>query len=186
MNPAPIPQGDIYAACREFVLSYALPALDPDKVIQGWQNRAVLPPESNDYAVISIVWDSQRGTALETFRADDPDPTQSGLITLKALFEVQAQVDICAENDTARQRARHLALAARSGLGVQFFNERGLSILYADDVRDLSFVGEARQFVRRYMTTLHLSAWTGIRAEYDYFDGVRVSRVENVDTQHKP
>jgi hypothetical protein len=46
----------------------------------------------------------------------------------------------------------------------------------------MSFVGDAKQFVRRYVTTLHLSLWTGLTAEFDYFNRVRLSRVEDAGT----
>ena len=46
-NPAPFAESAIYDACKAFVLAYALPALDPSNVIQGWQNRASLPPGTN-------------------------------------------------------------------------------------------------------------------------------------------
>ncbi|MDR2075641.1 MAG: hypothetical protein LBP61_01720 [Desulfovibrio sp.] len=183
-NPAPLPEAGIYKAVQSFVLAYALPALDPANVIQGWQNRASLPPGTNDYAVISVLFDLRHGSIVETFRADDPDPAIPGVLTLRGLIEVSVQVDFCAENDTARQRARRLALVTRSSVGVRFFNERGMSALYADDARDISFVGDANQFVRRWMTTLHLTLVEGVSVNLDYFDRAKISRIENVDVHH--
>ena len=184
-NPAPISEADIYAACKAFVATYALPALDAEHIIQGWQNRASLPPGSNDYAVVSILFDTQHGTAIETLAAlGDPEPTAPGVLTVKGLVEVQVQIDFCAEDDSARRRARRLAIVTRSSIGVQFFNDYRLSALYADDVRDLSFVGDAQQFVRRYATTLHLTYWSGVSADFDYFTQAEVSRLGDLSASH--
>lgn len=216
-NPVPLAEADIYEACKAFVLAYALPELPPDNVIQGWQNRASLPPGTNDYAVISVLFDTQHGTAVEsfaasdadrrsrigaarslhgshtlasadgckeTFRADDPDAARPGILTIQGLIEAHVQIDICSETDAARQRATRLATVTRSSIGVRFFTDRGLSALYAEDVRDLSFVGDAKQFVRRCSTTLHLSYWSGDSVELPYFTTVNVARLEDVDAHH--
>lgn len=175
---------DVYTAVKAFVQAYALPAMEPASVFQGWQNRAALPPGTNEYAVISILSDSCHGTRVETFTADDPNIEVPGNLTVKELIKVAVQVDICAESDVARQRARHLATMTRSSLGVQFFNAYGISALYADDVRELSFVDDARQFVRRYVTTLYLSYWSGVSLGIDYFSNAKLTRFENVDMHH--
>lgn len=183
-NPAPLNESSIYAACRQFVFQYALPSMLFDNIIQGWQNRASLPAGTNDYAVISILFDTQHGTTVEDFVAQNPDKTVPGILTLRGMIELQVQIDICAENDVARQRVRRLAVVARSSIGVQHFNNWRMSSLYADDVRDLSFVGDAKQFVRRYSTTLHLSINEGVTVEFPYFDTAKMSRVENVEVHH--
>jgi hypothetical protein len=186
LNPAPLYEADVYAACRAFVLAYALPAMQAQNVFQGWQNRAALPAGSEDYAVISIISASRRGTGLETFSAPDPDPAAPGILKIEALFKVAARIEFCAEGDRARRRAQRCAALARSGPGVGFFNGRGLSCLYADEVREHSFRGEAQQFVRRYATILHLSLWSGLSLEVPYFDKASLSRLEDVDVHHKP
>lgn len=185
-NQEPLDEAGIYAACKAFVLTYGLPALAPDNIIQGWQNRAALPAGTNEYAVVSILFDRQHGTTVETFAASESNTVPPGKVTASALVEVNVQIDFCSKNDTARTRTRRLALVARSSLGVQFFNDRGMSCLYADDARDISFVGDAQQFVRRWMTTLRLTLWEGVSADFDYFNRVAISRLENVDVHHPP
>ena len=159
INPTPIPQGDIFEATRQFVLTYALPALEPAHVFQGWRNRVSLPAKTNEYAVISILYNVTHGTATEIY-----DPEEEKL-NLASLAEIVVQVDFCSDGDNARQRAGLLAMVARTSVGVLFMNQFGLSILYADDARDLSFVGDANQFVRRYMTSLHLVGNTGLTVD---------------------
>lgn len=185
-NPAPLTEANIYEAVRQFINIYALPEIPVEHIIQGWQNRMSLPTGTNEFAVMSIIFDTQHGTTVETFEAQNPDKTVPGILTVKGLVELAVQVDICSETDVARQRARRLAVVTRSSIGVQHFNEWGLSALYAEDVRDLSFVGGEKQYVRRYMTTLHLSINEGVTVAFPYFDTAKTSRVENVDVHHKP
>ena len=183
-NPTPVAEGDIYAACRAFVLAYALPALAPEHVFQGWQNRAALPEGTEEYACMSVVTSARHGTTVEHFSAPDPDPAAPGLLDVTALTRVGVMVEFCSAGDAARLRAQRFAVVARSSVGVQFFNDYGLSCLYADDVREHCFKGDANQFVRRYSTVLHLSLWSGDRVEVPYFDSASMARVENVDVHH--
>lgn len=184
-NQRPVTEADVYEAVRQFILAYGLPGYPLANIYQGWQNRAALPTE-NEYAVMSILWMQQHGTAVEFFTAPDPDESVPGELTVKALTEIVVQVDFCSEDDTARQRADRLSVVTRSSLGVMHFSDFGLSSLYADNVRDLSFVGGEEQFVRRYTATLHLSTNNGVTADFDYFNKVQMERIENVDVHHPP
>jgi hypothetical protein len=185
-NPAPLDETSVYEAVRDFVRAFTFPSLEAANVIQGWQNRASLPPGTNDYAVISILFDLRHGTTVEDYAWNKAAPEEIGRLSVKALIELAVQVDFCADRDIARQRARRLATVTRSSIGVQFFNDRRMSALYADDARDISFVGDANQFVRRWMTTLHLTLTEGVSAQFDAFDKASMSRLENVDVHHKP
>lgn len=185
-NSAPLTEADIYEAVRQFVKMYALPEMPIEYIIQGWQNRMSLPAGTNEFAVITILFGTRHGTVVETFKAQDPDKTVLGTLTVVGLVELSVQVDICSETDFARQRAQRLAIVTRSSIGVQFFNDFEMSALYADDARDISFVGGEKQFVRRFMTTLHLSINEGVIVDFPYFDVVKMSRVEDVDAHHKP
>lgn len=177
---------DVYEAVRAFVSAYALPAIPGCRVFQGWQNRAALPAGTNDYAVISILFDKQHGTNVETFSAPDADKAVEGDLSMRGLVEISVQIDFCSEDDTARLRARRLAIVTRSPVGVQFFRAFGVSPLFSEDIRDLSFVGDASQFVRRYAVTLHLTVNEGVAVSLPYFDTAKASRVEDVAAHHKP
>lgn len=182
-NQQPVTEPLIYEAVRQFVLTYGLPAVALENIYQGWQNRAALP-FVNDFVVISILWTTQHGTAVEEFVAESLDKQDPGYLTYKALREIVVQVDFCSNDDTARQRAERAAIMARTPLGVTHFNDFGFSSCYSDDVRDLSFIGSEDQYIRRYMISLHLSSVNGVTADYDYFDTVAIERLENVDVHH--
>ena len=177
-------EAHIYAACKAFISTFTAPAINPKNIIQGWQNRMSLPPNTNEYAVMSIMFNKQHGTNIEAFDASDPDKTKPGILTVKGLVEVAVQIDYCSDSDDARGRAQRLAIVSRSSIGVQFFNDRGMSILYADDVQNSVFVDESEQYVKRYFTVLHLSVWDGISADFPYFDEAILSKVEDVNVHH--
>lgn len=183
-NVSPIEEPDVYAACKAFILTYALPALEEDNVIQGWQNRASLPPGTEEYAVVGVLSGTRRGTTLEEFDAPDPNPVSPGILTVKCLVDVKVQVDFCSASDDARLRAQRFAAVIRSSVGVEFFNAHGMSVLYAEDVNDHSFVGDAGQFVRQYSVIAHLVCWSGDRVELDWFNQAAMTRVEDVSVHH--
>lgn len=182
-NPEPLEEADVYAACRAFVLEYAQPALEPENVIRGWRNRDLLPAGNGDFAVISLVSSKQRGNTVETF-TPPPAAAGPGRLDLRGLMEIRALVDFCADSDLARLRAQRLVVAARSGLGVRFFNERGLSVLHAGKVVDKTWRDEGGQFQCRYSAALHLSCWSGLSLEADCFDSAILSRLENAEVHH--
>ena len=191
-NSRPLPAGDLYEAVRAFVGFAGLPALPPEHILQGWHNHASPPAGVNDYAVIGAAFSVQHGTPVEFFEAPDPDPSAPGVLTVAGLVETAVRVDFCAEDDTARQRAFRLAVATRSSLAADFLNQYGFSPLYADDPRDLSFVGDANQFIRRWTVTMRLcgsggadsGGGAGLTVEASFFDRAAVSRIENVDVHH--
>jgi hypothetical protein len=174
-HPVAIGEPAVYAAVVAFIKDYA----GIGHVYQGWQNRSALPAGTNVYAVVSLLLSIPLNTPIERMTDDDD------IYEVSRLNELQVQVDICGEDDSARQQAQMLHLAASSSIGIQFFNEHEMSVLYADDVRDISFVGDAQQFVRRYMLTLHLSAWNGFTVNYDGFNKAR-AHLEDVDMHHHP
>ena len=59
-NPAPLTEADIYEAVRQFINIYALPEMPVEHIIQGWQNRMSLPAGTNEFAVMSIIFDTQQ------------------------------------------------------------------------------------------------------------------------------
>lgn len=181
MNVISLTSADVYEAVRQFVhigaVSASAPNIPLNAIYQGWQNRSVLPANGNDYAVISIISETQKGTNASAQQDED--------LNIYGLFETSVQVDICADNDSSRQRATSLKMLTRSTIGANFLKSFGISALHAEDVRDLSFVGDAQQFVRRHMTTLHLSYVAKVSVEYDYFNQAKLERCEDVSVHHK-
>ena len=181
-NPRNLPEPDIYEAVYNFVLTYGLPVLAPENIFRGWQNRGALPAGTNEYAVISILNQTRVGTNVRTYVPTGDTGNQSE----KTCLRCQVQVDFCSDAYLSRRRAQALETITRSAAGVQFFNNYGLSSLYAEGIRDLSYVDESDQFVQRHMVLLHLSYWSGIEVEIEGFDTLQMERIENVDVHHPP
>lgn len=180
----PLSQPDVYAAMYDLARAFGLPDLLPSNIVRGWQNRNVLPPETNEYAVITVMQAQRRGTNVTHF-AFDPTTQNDGTLTTAELVQCAVQFDFCADNDTARQRAQSLELVSRSPLAADFLAPHGIAPLYAEDVRDLSFVDGSDQFVQRFTVTLHVSFWASMAASVGWFDHVNLY-VENVDVHHPP
>lgn len=195
LNPAAVSEPDVYKAVKAFIAQYGLPAMPPatpkipSRIYQGWVNRAALPPD-NEYAVMSIISHFRRGTNVETFDASQAAIDEDGVLTTSELILCDVQIDFCSDphtgRDFARRRAQSIETVARSSLGPQFFAQYDMGCLYATDARDLSFVGDAEQYVSRWMTTIRLSFVTAVSAELPWFDAVNLKRLENVDVHHKP
>lgn len=183
-NIQPLSQPDVYTAAYDFAQAFALPALPPENIIHGWQNRNHLPETTNEYAVITVLDTKRRGTNVQTFTFN-PATQEDGILVSSTLVICGVQCDFCANDDTARQRAQSLELVSRSPMATDFFAPYGISPLYAEDVRDLSFVDGSEQFVQRFTVALHLSFWASIAAGVGWFDRVNLY-TENIDVHHNP
>lgn len=192
-TPANITDADVYTAVFYFIERYGLPAMaaapETGRIFRGYTNRMVLPPD-NEYAVMTIVGHSRRGTNVETFDAESAAADEEGNAVLHELVVCDVQIDFYSEanspTDYARLRAQALETIARSPWGVNFFKEHGMSCLNADNARDLSAVTDSAQYVSRWSVTLHLSFVASISGKLPWFDAVSLGRLENVDVHHSP
>ena len=184
-NPRLVAGPDVNAAMHAFIGMYALPALPPEAIFAGYQNRVALPGGSNDFAVYNANSRVRYGTNVEEFiLGDDADVPDHTLVT--TLYRIPARIDLYSDTDAAFHRASALEVVSRSPAGVQFFQEHGLSLLYADAPQDTTVVMDAEQFVPRWSITVHLSCCVRVAIAMQGFDVVSLSRLENVDVHHKP
>lgn len=187
LNPVVGNTPEIYAAVRDFIVTYALPSYEPKNVIRGWQNVKYLPSKTNEYAVMSIITHLRRGTTVHSYSAKNAAPNEDGTSTLQELVFVSVQVDCCSGNDNdARKRAQLLEMVARSSVGTRFFEPYGIGCNWATYPRDLSFIDRSNQYVKRWETELELSYTVTLKVGYPGFDSVSLKRVENVDEHHEP
>jgi hypothetical protein len=174
------------AALYEFIAQFAAPVIDKSAIFYGNQNNIALP-ENNDYIVFSYLSSVRHGTNSERWEKTDGND----YLYLSNTIEVIVQIDCYAVttngNDgiNAMLRAQALETVARSTAGVQFFNDRGISLLYADDPRDATFVGDSDSYVRRSTLTIHLSFESQVRTSVDYFYDVKLD-LKNVDVSYPP
>lgn len=171
---------DILGAVFEFVAAHAAPKIDPDRIYRGWQNRMALPSDSQEFCIISITTSTRRGTVDTSWQIDNESGW--GRETIKSTQNVDVQIDFFGESDTARLQAQSIDALAGSRIGATFFRDRGLSCLYADQVRDMTFSSDDDQFLPRFMVTLHLCAEVDLDAEIDGFNTVHIDKIKDVDT----
>ena len=192
LTPAYVPAGpdatpDIYGAVYDFVERWAYPGLESPCIFRDASNDAARPAGSNEFAIISVLGSTRRGTTIERFNntnAPDENPEQ---IQLRTLYDCLVQIDLYSDDDEARRRAHTLETMARTSVGVNFFKKPyGIGCNYADDVRELSCTDESRRMVHRYMVTLHLTYWGGVDIGSAWFKDATLNRVEDVDAHHPP
>ena len=177
-NPVRVTWPDVIAAVQAFLHKYA--GVQLDHVICGNYNRAALP-NTDEIVLYYPLRYERHGTNIETFDAAAVEPGQDGSLKNSTLVEVVFQVDCySASGVNAMQRAQAVETIACSSGGVQFFNQYGISCLYATDIRDLTATMDAEQYVWRFMTELHLSFWSTVEQGLPWFEAVDVE-LKNVD-----
>lgn len=198
---------DVLGVVYDFIKTYACAgdgsapvAYTDDQIIRGVQN-ATVAPEVTDFAVITHAGTVRHGTTLEGW------PDMSGTSVDRELIEHIVQVDLySAEPYTAQEvtctRAQYLEMIARSARGVAFFEARGLSLLYADDLTQRASWDDTKNYTACYSTRLHISEIvTRTTTGDDYFTALNVQSIgahtpatrtatagvlwtENVDNNH--
>lgn len=178
---------NIVKAVYEFLSVFAVPEIKKENIFYGNQNNIALPAESNDYVIFSYISSVRHGTGFEEYDEKGLDDE----IYLSNTVEVLVQVDCYASTKNgedginAMLRAQALDTVARSSVGVQFFKDRGLSLLYADDPKDTTLVGDSDSYVKRSTLTLHLSMQSVVKATMGFFSAVNVD-LKNVDVSYPP
>ena len=79
----PLSQPDVYAALYNFVLAFGRPAgqgtsMPATSIVQAWQNRAHLPPDSNEYCVLTLRGTKRIGSNVRTFHVEPARLGDSG------------------------------------------------------------------------------------------------------------
>lgn len=160
-DPRPSAAPATFKALKAFVLAYGQPALAPDLVVQGWQNRVAMPT-GGEYAVITLVDSARRGTDRHELLHTTDDEGEPEIYRGRAYYETRAQVDFVSRGEEGRQRALSLVTAACSTFGYNFFKPFGLALEGAEGPRDLTGPDDGLQFARRFMVSLMLGHWAGV------------------------
>lgn len=177
-----VTQADILNALIGFCYQYSAPAL-PDEmhVVDGFGNNRTLPKDGNDFCIVTPITMSRSGTNIERWEEDGQE-----LLELQEYVNLDVQIDCYSTNGfDAMERAQTLETVARSEYGVNHFLESGIDCLYAEGIQNLSAVIDAKQYVSRWMLTLHLGYWKRVKLAQDFFNTAIVD-VVNVDSKFKP
>lgn len=176
------PSPDVNAAIQAFIALYALPALPPEAILAGYQNRISLPKGTNNFAVYNANSRERVGTNVEDFVAGNGEVPDHTLIS--TLYRIPVRIELYSDTDMAFSRAACLEMVSRSPAGVRFFQDRGLSLLYADPPKDTTVVMDGEEYVPRWSITVHLSCCVCVGIALQGFDAVEMSRVEDVTAHH--
>ncbi len=151
--------------------------VNPNHILKGDQLGS-LPPNSKTFVVNTVLNDVGHGMPIRKMVGDRWE--------MRELMEVNAQVDIYSEDsETARNLAQSLKTFVFSGEAVDFLRPYGFSVLYADNVRNLTAVGSDGIPLPRWTTTLKLSYWHLVGQPIESFNSVTVD-AQNVDVLYKP
>lgn len=166
---------------REFCLTFSTPPLkDLAHVIVGYTNNLTLPPDGNDFCVVTPISERRLHTTKET-DLDEKDSVQ-----LAEYLESVVQIDCYSTNrKDARTRCESYELVARSRYGVEHFKKYNVDCQHADICRNTTAILDSDQYVSRWTTTLTLGIWKQVEITQDYFTEIEPELI-NVDLKFKP
>lgn len=173
-----IERPDVLTAVYRFLAEYLKPYNLSAAIIRGWQNRASLPPGTNNYIVYSQLGATRVGTNVQT------GIDASGQMTNATLYKASVQIDFCSDSDDCRTWAAYIESILRSDIGTSFFKTFDISSCYSDDLVSVDFVDASEQYVKRSSLTCYLSYYTKSIFSLEYADKVDLERLENVDAHH--
>ena len=176
-------QAQIFSAVEQFLLNFSTPPLTSDglHVIPGNVNDQSLPADGGDFCIYTPLLMSRRGT-----NAEDWNTALAEAVNYDEYVETVWQIDCFSRSMvSAQQLATTFELIARSEAGVNFFKPLSVDCLFAENLRNLSFVLDSKKYVSRWSLELHLGFWKQIQVSFDFFTSVNVN-VVNVDVSFPP
>ena len=176
-------QAQLFAGVEQFLLNFSTPTLTDDglHVIPGNANDQSLPADGGDFCIYTPLFMSRRGTNSENWNTA---PAEA--VNYAEYVETVWQIDCFSRSMvSAQQLATTFELIARSEAGVNFFKPLSVDCLFAENLRNLSFVLDSKKYVSRWSLELHLGFWKQIQVSFDFFTSVNVN-VVNVDVSFPP
>ena len=172
----------LYEALVTAVEGWALPALPRSVIRRGWVPRAALPAGTKDYAIVSVLNRARHGTNVKEYAPPAPDAEQPfGTLTERTLRIATCQVDFYSDSEAGFQRADSFVTFVRGSTGASWFRMWGIGSLYCDDIVQQDYNDGEKYQVMQSTVTLRLAYWSGITSRLQFFDDVKVSKL-NVDT----
>jgi hypothetical protein len=176
-------QAQLFAGVEQFLLNFSTPALTDDglHVIPGNANDQSLPADGGDFCIYTPLFMGRRGTNVEEWQKAPVDA-----VNYSEYVETVWQIDCFSQSMVyAQQMAQTFELIARSEAGVNFFKPLYIDCLFAENVRNLSLIVDAKKYVARWSLELHLGFRKQVQVQFDYFTSATVN-VVNVDVKFPP
>lgn len=183
---------DILGAVYDYVQAFAylepdVPQYRDDQIVRGWQNTAVLPQNTTEFCIITLLRTERHGKP-----SDRPLVNDEGFAgQMWQLVEHVVQIDCCSAEpfvlpQATKLRAEQIVMISNSRYGPAYFKQQSplLNCLKAEGVSDMSFLDPDKLYTARYMCTLHLEEIQHSRAiDVNSFTAVNL-HLENVERHH--
>ena len=170
----------LYEALVTAVEGWAFPVLPRSLIRRGWVSRAALPAGTRDYAIVSILNRARHGTNVKHYNPPVDPAEKFGTLTERTLRVATCQVDFYSDSEAGFQRADSLVTFVRGSMGASWFRQWGIGSLYADDIVQQDYNDGEKFQVMQSTVTLRLAYWSGITSKLQFFDAVKINRL-NVD-----
>lgn len=168
-SPAREAGSDPYEPLVVSISQYAFPLLPLSCIKKGWQNRTSLPPNTNEFCIVSVLDRSRIGTNVRTYVVpEDKADGALGTMTEKTLWDVTAQVSFFSAHYLAEQRAESYKTFIRGFLGASFFKEYGIGAGYCDDIRVMEREDDSKMLIQHAQLLVHLQYWSGLTAQVPF------------------
>jgi len=173
----------IYKACKAFIAMCTVD-VPSNNIIKGNQNRISLPSNSNEYVIFTIINQIEHGRPVVRYPYNDTTGKLSAEVN--KLIEFVVQIDCYSDDaETARSRAQNISSVAMTTEAVDFFNQYGISALFADIPNNTTTTIDAEQYVQRWTVDLHLSYTHAVTLNMDFFTALTYD-INNVDVEFPP
>lgn len=121
--------------------------LENVELFAGYQNNT--PAPLGCFGVVSVINRKRYATNKTTYG-------QQGNATTETFLKVMIQASFFGNSDTASEAARTISNMWRDPYTASFFSSNGFAImpLYEDEVKNITFLNEARQYEEHWVVSL--------------------------------
>lgn len=159
---------DVITAVCKFVETFAChpPDIAPyskEQIIKGWENNTRLPKNTTQFCTVTLQSSIQHGTNAYHYERSIEMPEKVDWTTAQNIEHI-VQLDFCGVSPrepphVTLERANQVRLIAWDFMGPAFFKAQDprLSLLYTEDVMDMSGFDDTHLLTHRYQLKLHIS-----------------------------
>ncbi len=143
---------DILKAAYDFAVYFG--GYADTAVFQGFLNKSTLPPNDNNFCIVQLLGKKTLATNVKQINQEDDTYTSY------AYMQYSLQIDVYGNTQAeSLEKMLKMQVALQDDTGVSFWNDRGISLLYADAPQNLTYADESGQYVPRQSIRVQLSAW---------------------------
>lgn len=162
---------DVLGGMYDYIAKFS--KIQPDYIFIAAANNAVLPPSSNNFAIINLLSSIDYGTNGRTITTSDND---SDVLTTTSLKKITVQVDVYGNTIHGAMADMELLRSLwRDPIACDFFETLQISPLTVTAARHFTDPDSSDQFVERFSADFTLSAWQLVNMNIQTFDNVSLN-----------